>query len=151
MTSPGPIDFRVIPFSAILIPFNLAAMEPATHVITTEDVDKFLDNLLHADDIGGSAAYVHEKMKVVAHRRLVHPDALVAAGLINCMTLLLLDLENGKDGYDAKATMPHVPGITMAITTAHYPSLWRHLPEKFVGELKEEADGAGIPPGCAVM
>lgn len=117
------------------------------HAVTKEDVDKFLANVL-----ASHAADYHEKLSLVAQRRLSNRGPLVPAGLVNCMALLLADLEAGKDGFDAKAYMPTTPGISLSIPPAMYPVLWKHLPEDFVAELKKECENMpAMPPGCSVM
>jgi len=113
------------------------------HNITQDDVDKFLENVLKFHP------YCHEKIKQVAHRRLIRVSSINPKGLVLEMTLLLTDLACGIDGFDKNAYMPTLPMAHMIIQPAMYGDLWKHLPAEFVEELRTETDND--PKKCCVM
>lgn len=125
---------------------HIEIFKPAEHlhIITKEDVDKFLENVKNYDE------YVYEKLSQVAHRRLVRTHTLVPAGLSLCMSLLLADLACGVDGYDKKAYMPQLPMANMLILPSQYPDLWNHLPANFIEEMRVNP-ACQNPDGCRVM
>lgn len=116
------------------------------YCITPADVDKFLENI---KTICGN--YCHEKMSMVAHRRLVNNHGLVPGGLTMAMTLLIHDLEVGKDGYDPKETMPTIPMASAMIRPDMYPQLWAHLPSEFVAAMSCDLASMDIKNQCSMM